>query len=202
MSGPRVILSAAFAVLTLASAVALSFRRADSDAEAWVSILVPVLVGAGVILLLNLVAGAWATRAGKRASRLATQQPDAVVIESGRLGGLQKFLTVDGAIELVAYVTVSFDSDGVRFWKGYSPPIAWREIPAEQLLGVSVEDFAQDGRVRARLRLSTRDGDVTVPVLGRGLVRMMSPDMADVQSIATRVAAIFRWERNGDDTWA
>lgn len=193
--------SAAFAALSLASAIGLSVRRADSDAEAWVSIAIPVLTGAGLILLANLAAGAWSTRARDRAARMTAEHPESIVIESGRLGGLQKFLTSDGALDPVAYVTVLFDPDGAQFWRDYSPPRPWRQIPAGSLQGVGVESFAQDGRVRLRLRLSTDDGEVTVPVLGRGLVRMMSPDVTEAETIAERVATLFRWERSSDGIW-
>lgn len=201
MRTPGLIASATFAVLTLASAIALSFRRAESDAEAWVSIAIPVLVIAGVILVANLAAGVWATRARDRATRLAADLAESIVVESGRLGGLQKFLTSDGALDPVAYITATFDRDGAQFWRDYSPPRVWRQIRADDLRGVSVENFLQDGRVRLRLRLNTSEGDVTVPVLGHGLVRMMSPDQTEAESIAERVARLFRWERAGDGVW-
>lgn len=187
--------SVAFAAMTLASAVALAFQRGRSvddsvlDAAIWVSSI------ACVILIANAAAGAWALRASRRAARLAVQYSDAVVIESGRLGGLQKFLVSEGSIDPVQYVAVTFDRAGMTFWRDYSPPRVWRHVEAGSGRAISVERFMSSNRARLRFRIATQDDDILVPVLGRGLVRLMSPSREVADEVADEVAALTGWNR-------
>lgn len=142
------------------------------------NVIIGVSVSAAVILALNAAVGAWALRAGGRAARLSAESPNAIVIESGRFGGLQRFLTTAGAIDPVTYIAVSLDRTGFTFWRDYSPTRVLRRVDATSASSVSVEEFVQGNRLRLRLRIVTPDGDICVPVLGRGLVRLMSPPRA------------------------
>jgi hypothetical protein len=186
--------SVAFAAITLASALTLAFQRGRSIDDSVVNVAIWALSIACAILLANAAAGAWALRAARRAARLTVQFPDAVVIESGRLGGLHKFLVPEGSIDPVQYVAVTFDRAGMTFWRDYSPPRIWRHVEVGSGRAISVEQFTSSNRVRLRFRISTQDDDILVPVLGRGLVRLMSPSHEIVDEVADEVAALTGWD--------
>lgn len=189
------ILSVVFAAVTLASAVTLSFQRGRSVGDSVLDVAIWALSGAGVILVLNAAAGVWALRASRRATRLAGERPDSIVVESARLGGLQGFLITEGAVDPVQYVAVTFDHEGVTFWRDYSPPRIWRQVEATSATSIGVEEFIQNNRIRLRFRIARPVGDILIPVLGQGLVRLMSPSREIVEGLADTIAERTKWSR-------
>lgn len=197
----RIALSALFAILTAASAVALTIRRSSSAADAWSSIAIPVLLIAAAILALNAIAAVWARRPALRAARLSASGHNSLVIETAKLGGLQERIINDGPIDALMYITATFNEGGLHLWRDYQPPRIFDQIDAKNLHSVEAEAFIQDGRRRYRLLVGSSEGTIAIPVLGRGLVRLMSPKSEEVERVASEIAALYGWRKAADSSW-
>lgn len=182
MSKSNLFASVAFAALVLASILALAFRTGSSGG--WGQVALGALTIALVLLVANLLVSLWARKPRRRAASLGAQRSGAIVVQSARTGGLQAFLKIDGAIDPVLYVTALIEPGGISFWRNYSPPQVWASVDADEILGVEVEDFVESGRLRYRLRFSMQGGDLLLPVLGAGLIGLMSPKFSEVESLA------------------
>jgi hypothetical protein len=182
MSKSNLFASVAFAALVLASILALAFRAGSSGG--WEQVALGALTIAFVVVVWNMLASLWARKPRSRAAILGAQRSGAIVVQSARIGGLQAFLKVDGAIDPVLYVTALIEPEGISLWRNYSPPQVWASVDADEILGVEVEEFVESGRSRCRLRFSIHGGDLLLPVLGVGLIGMMSPKLSEVESLA------------------
>ena len=182
MNRSNLLLSIAFAALALVSILALAFRTDSSGG--WGQVALGALTVASVALVSNTLASLWARKPRSRAASLGAQRPSAIVVQSGRIGGLQAFLKIDGAIDPVLYITALIENEGISLWRNYSPPKIWTSVDAGQIVGVDVERFVESGRSRYRLRFSMQTGNLLLPVLGEGVIGMMSPTLSEVESLA------------------
>lgn len=185
MSKSSLLLSVAFATVMFASIIAFTLRSGGD--EGWRQIVVGGIVLTSIVLIPNAIALAWARKPRSRAARLRDENPGSIVVESARLGGLESFLTVEGAIDPVLYVTVVIDPAGITFWRDYGSPRVWSSVNAVDILAVDAEPFLSANRVRHRLRFTLGNGDLFVPVLGAGSIGIMSPSDSEVESLAERV---------------
>jgi hypothetical protein len=101
-------------------------------------------------------------------------------------------LNGDGAIDPVLYVTALIEPRGISVWRNYSPPQLWASVGADEILGVEVEEFVESGRSRYRLSFSIQGGSLLLPVLGAGLIGMMSPNLSEVESLAESARTILK----------
>jgi hypothetical protein len=183
-------ISLAFAAVTLVSIVAFTLR--SGPGEGWRQIAIGGAVLTTMVVIPNVIAALWARKPRTRAAHLAAQHPASIVFESARLGGLQSFLTADGAIDPVQYITVVIEPGGVSFWRDYRRPRVWRSVDAAHIRGVHAEAFFSSNVWRHGLRFTLDDGDVFVPVLGSGLIGIMSPAESEVESLAERTRVILK----------
>ena len=180
--------SVVFLVLSVAAAIATAAANGrGADAAFW-----NVVVGGASILVvaatLNAVAILWATRARHRCERLS--EDALLAFESGRFGGLERFVSPHGSFDVSYYLCVTVDATNLRVWHRYSPPRPWRSVPLQYINAVSAEEFYLGGRRRYRLILNTSAETILIPVLGKGLVRMLSPKQGEVESVAARLRSL------------
>jgi len=190
MSKSGGVLSVALAFVVVSSIVVFAFRAGSDDG--WWQVATGSLPIVGFVVVLNAIAYLWAKKPRARAAWLRAERPGSIVLQSARIGGLQSFLKFDGAIDPVFYVTAVVEPAGISFWRDYSPPQVWSSVDAGEIRALEVETFVESSRTRHRLKVTTQNGDLMLPVLGEGLVGMMSPSRTEVESVAGTARAMLK----------